>query len=63
MEISLRQEQLNLQTKQLEIENIRKGLDDAVVVSAMDGVVKQINANTGYDQTPYMTIQIGRAHV
>lgn len=56
MEISRRQAQLNLQTKQLEIENLRKGLDNAVVTSTMDGVVKQINSSTGYDQTAYMTI-------
>ena len=56
MEISRRQAQLNLQTQQLEIENLRKGLENAVVTSTMDGVVKQINANAGYDQTVYMTI-------
>ena len=56
MEISRRQAQLNLQTKQLEIENLRKSAENAVVTSTMDGVVKQINANAGYDQTAYMTI-------
>ena len=56
MEIARRQAQLDLQTKQLEIENTRKGLDNAVVVSTMDGVVKQISTESGYDQTPFMTI-------
>jgi len=54
--ISRRQAELNLQTKQLEIENLRKSAENAVVTSTMDGVVKQINANAGYDQTAYMTI-------
>jgi len=56
MEIALRQAQLNLQTKQLEIDNIRKSMDNAVVTSTMDGVVKQVNPNAGYDQTAFMTI-------
>lgn len=56
MEIGRRQAQLNYQTKQLEIENIRKGLDNAVVTSTMDGVVKQISNGSGYEQTAFMTI-------
>ncbi len=62
MEIARRQAQLDYQTKQLQIEDTRKGLDNAVVVSTMDGVVKQINTNNGYDQTAFMTILAAGAY-
>jgi len=58
LQTSQKQAQLNLERTQIELENIRKGTENAVVTSTMDGVVRQINnADTGYGEpTAFMTI-------
>ncbi len=56
------QAELNLQMKQMEIENLQKSMDNAVVTSTMEGVVKQINSNPADPGQPFMTILASGAY-
>ncbi|MBR3392014.1 MAG: efflux RND transporter periplasmic adaptor subunit [Firmicutes bacterium] len=56
------QAELNLQMKQMEIDNLQKSIDNAVVTSTMEGVVKQINSNSADPSQPFMTILAAGAY-
>ena len=56
------QAELNLQMKQMEIDNLQKSIDNAVVTSTMEGVVKQINSNAADPSQPFMTILASGAY-
>lgn len=56
------QAELNLQMKQMEIDNLQKSIDNAVVTSTMEGVVKQINSNSMDPSQPFMTILASGAY-
>lgn len=62
MQNSRGQAELNLQMKQMEIENLQKSIDNAVVTSTMEGVVKQINSNSADPSQPFMTILAAGAY-
>ena len=60
---SLRDAQNLWQQKSSELENIRKGLENASVTAEIDGIVKQINQNPGYgDSTAFMTLMASGAY-
>ncbi len=54
LQTSQKQSALNKKTKQVEIDTLQKSMDNAVVTSKMDGVVK--NISTSSDSEVYMTI-------
>ena len=58
MQTGLQQAQLNRQMKQVDMDNLRKSIDNAVVTSTMEGVVKQINDSAYYLEQgqPFMTV-------
>lgn len=62
MQNSRGQAELNLQMKQMEIENLQKSIDNAVVTSTMEGVVKQINSNSTDPNQPFMTVLASGAY-
>ena len=62
MQNSRAQAELDLQMKQMEIDNLQKSIDNAVVTSTMDGVVKQINTNSVEASQPFMTILAAGAY-
>jgi len=56
-----RRAEYNKKSKQVEIEQIKKSLANATVTSEIEGVVKSVNQNGGYDdmtgeELPFMTI-------
>ncbi len=55
-ENSQKQSQLSLRQKQAEIDNLNKTLNNSIVTSTMDGVVKQINTTSTDSSTPFMRI-------
>lgn len=54
---TIRQTELGQKTKQLDINNIQSRIDNSVVKSTIDGVVKHIATSSDSENTPYMTIQ------
>ncbi len=56
VQASQRQSELNLRSKQIEIDNLNRTRDNALVVSKMDGVVRQITPNPQDANAAYMTI-------
>lgn len=60
IQTSIKQAEYNKESKRVEIENLQKSIENAVVASELAGVVKSISEN-GYDpytgnELPYMTI-------
>ncbi len=55
-ENSQKQSQLSLRQKQAEIDNLNKTLNNSIVTSTMDGVVKQINTTSTDVNTPFMRV-------
>lgn len=58
---AVRRAEYNQKSKQVEIEQIRKSLDNAIVTSSISGIVQSINQNGEYDNMtgqplPFMTI-------
>ncbi|MBR1573041.1 MAG: HlyD family efflux transporter periplasmic adaptor subunit [Lachnospiraceae bacterium] len=53
---SIKQAQMSQKTLNAEIADLQKTIDNATVVSKMDGVVKSISENTGNSGEPYMVI-------
>ncbi len=43
LQTELKKQQYNINTKQLEMEQLQKSIDNAIVTSEMDGVIKKIN--------------------
>ncbi|MBR5429292.1 MAG: efflux RND transporter periplasmic adaptor subunit [Firmicutes bacterium] len=62
MQSSRQQAELNRQMKQMEIDNLLKSIDSAVVTSTMDGVVKQINIASAEPDQPFMTVLASGAY-
>ena len=50
------QSQVSLKMKQVEIDNLKKSLENADVTSPIDGIVKQINSSSTDADAAYMTI-------
>jgi HlyD family secretion protein len=54
---TIRQTELSQKTKQVDINNIQSRIDNSVVKSTIDGVIKHIATSSDTESTPYMTIQ------
>lgn len=55
-ENSKSQQELNLKIKQVEIDNLQKSLDNCVVTSPIDGIIKQINNSSDSSSGAFMTV-------
>ena len=62
MQSARSQSELDLQMKQMEIDSLQKSINNAVVTSIMDGVVKQINRNSSEPNQPFMTVLASGAY-
>ena len=60
LETSIKQAEYDRKQKNVEIENYQKAIDHATVRSSIDGVIKEINETTAYDnygnEMPFMTV-------
>ena len=55
-ESSKSQYQLNLQIKQVEIDDLQESLDNSVITSPIDGIIKQINTSSDSSSGAFITV-------